>query len=936
MQLWLSRAAMQQDYVLSLTFLAWASAAVLWWRFSRGTPAWDWLPWSAGAGLVAGALELFVFTQPVTPARGVPSYLWVDRVHGGIVAVMVAGWFLSGGRGWADTSRTLRRLVAAGVVGVAAARWFDPEPGLGGLGLAVAGAACLVARPGWARGMSVLALWAGGIGPLAEALSRSRRWTDSSEWGLLWSLVQLAAALVALVALVRDQPRLVANEEERREWRPLFIACGLWLVAGLGLGAWMGGRARQNFETAVVSRAETSAALMDREVVAAALGERFQLHGFYERERPGGMVTRHAFVRLLAEPAGLALRRELGKIERANRDLKFIYVSTLRDGWVVDITSDQQLRASPEGVGLSSREEESDRRAWAAKTAVYVTPYPTFRGLVTAARAPLLDGEGRMLGWVTFELSTAAWSASQSQTRLLVFVIVALGLGLAVLVMLQRRRVRERELARAAANASAMADQMKTAFLAKVSHELRTPIQSILGYSELLRGVVADPTARNRLAALRQHGQLMLRLVNDLLDLSAIQAGAFRLNERPVSFAELVSQTVDSLRSRADAKHLRLLCHIDPAVPAWARVDGERVRQVVLNLVGNAIKFTDVGQVNVTLTLGDTPEQVRLTVTDTGPGIPVEAQARLFQPFSRLEATAAKEGTGLGLSLAAALCRSMQGAVTLDSQAGGGACFIATFRAPPCEPHASAETTHAGALAGRRVLIAEDNTLVRELFVAFLEDEGASCVVAADGEAAVAAGQREVFDAVVLDLGLPRLDGLEVARRLRLQARPGLRIVGVSAHAGEAEKTRALAAGMDVFLTKPVELSALAAALDSTGQGRRLAKGEELRARLTAQFRAEAAVQRAALATALAEGDRVALQAAAHYLMNSAAVVRDDPLFVAAGALEQAAIAADPAAMSLRWSECERALRPWLEREPFAGDVSPALQPNRPPNLYHE
>jgi len=923
----LTRLATEQDYVLFLGILCWIGVATIWAREARRDARWDWLPWTAGAGIIAGALELYAFNNPVVPIRDVPPFLWIDRLHGILLAVMLVGWYLPGGSGWKGTGRTLRIIAAVGLVGAAGARWIDPDPALGSWALAVAATAALVARPGIARAWAVVAVWGSWIGPASEALTEGRRWTEAAGWSLLCGVIQLTAGLIALIGLLREWRQQSVPDSERALWRPWWIAGTVWLVVGLLLSGWVGSRSRQTFESSMVSRVATAAAFMDREVLSEALGAEFKITGVYQRPRPGGKVTNHAFAEHLVGPAGLALRRALGKIERVNPDPKFLYVSTIRDGWIVDITSDQQRRRSPAGVGLSSRVTPRLQEVWDLKTAAYFAPYPSDRGLLTAARAPLFDPQGRMLGWLTFEFSTAAWSASQSQARLLVFVIVAFGLGLAVLVALQRQRFRERELARASANISAMADQMKTVFLAKVSHELRTPIQSILGYGELLAGKQRDQKSEGHLGALRQHGQLMLRLVNDLLDLTSIQTGAFRLHERPTSFAEVVGQTVESLRPRADAKRLQISWRIDPAVPKWARVDGERIRQITFNLVGNAIKFTDAGRVEVSLTSGSTPQEVCLRVFDTGPGIPEAERARLFHPFSRLEATANKEGTGLGLSLAAALCRSMRGEIALDSPLGGGACFSATFQAPPCDPIGAQEPALDGSLQGRRILIAEDNSLVRELFTVFLADRGAECVAVGDGTAAVEFAQRERFDAMVLDLNLPMLDGFEVVERLRPQLREGLKIVGVSAHAGDSVRERALAVGMHDFLIKPVSLSALAHTLNPQAPVIVDDRAEGLRTALTAQFRREAVGQRAAIMTALRNDDLPSLRAAAHYVMNSAAVVRDNRLFVASHALEQATAGDDRSAIRARWAECDEAFKPWLSQPLSTGDDPRSAKP---------
>jgi CheY-like chemotaxis protein/two-component sensor histidine kinase len=469
-------------------------------------------------------------------------------------------------------------------------------------------------------------------------------------------------------------------------------------------------------------------------------------------------------------------------------------------------------------------------------------------------------------------------------------------------------------VARSAAAAAEQADQLKTAFLAKVSHELRTPIQSVLGYGELLRGAITDPTALGRLAALRQHGELMLRLVNDLLDLSAIQAGAFRLVEKSVALGDLVKQTAESLRPRAEAKNLAFVVTIDPAVPLWARIDPERIRQVIINLAANAIKFTDAGRVEIDLRPGPGEDDVTLRVRDTGPGILRGEQARIFRPFERLDKTAAKEGAGLGLALAAALCRGMGGDIAVESEAGKGATFQAWFRAPSCAaPSVMPEvSTPSARLAGRRILVADDNALVRELFTACLQDAGAYCVAVNDGEAALAAAEAGAFDAVVLDVAMPRLDGVEVARRLRATHGSSLRIIGVSAHAGEREQGEARRAGMNQFLVKPIGLDALLATLAPAEAKRPFEDGTSvLLEKMRARFRGLAAAEGAALAASIAAGDFLQARSRAHHLMNSAAVVRDDRLFMACAAAERAATEADCAALTAAGAAFEAALAPW-------------------------
>ena len=490
--------------------------------------------------------------------------------------------------------------------------------------------------------------------------------------------------------------------------------------------------------------------------------------------------------------------------------------------------------------------------------------------------------------------------------------------------MLHRERALTQRLARERAEESA---RLKTTFLAKVSHELRTPLQSLLGYSQLMENAVTEPTPRRHLQALRQQGDLMLRLVNDLLDLSAIESGAFRLVNRPAPAGKIVEQTVASMQPTAHAKGLALGVAIDPALPAWVAADVERLRQVALNLISNALKFTEKGRVDVTLRAVETAPcgtfTLELAVADTGPGIAPEHHVRLFRAFSRLELATPKEGAGLGLALSAALCRSAGGSLTVASDGRNGSCFTARFRVVPADaPPPSVDATPLPSLRGRRILVVDDNALVRDLFVTWLTDLGARCDSAVDGASALARTDAEPLDAVVIDLAMPKLDGLQVTRQWRAEGRTW-RIVGVSAHAGTQERADALAAGMDAFLVKPVDIAELTAALavasTSPGAGDPVTH-TQLRARLATLFRADASAQQAAVAAALARRDWTALEATVHYLKSSASVVSDLSLYDACTALESAADRRDLPAASAAWERCEQTLAPWL----------PAAAPGQP------
>ena len=918
-----------QDYGWFVALIAWAAAGVMWWLVRRRQAGWVWLPWAAAPGLAAAIGELISFAAPVPAATVEADYIVSDFVLGTLTAVTVAGWI------WMLPARRSFRLVAAASIFLAPILRLTHSD-LGALALAVAGSLAAVAHmasPGATRssrlalGLSVVALWLSSSGPVASNGLQLRAWVVFGEWSIIWAGVAVVAALAAVIGVAAPW---FSDSDANREWRPLVVACLIWLGLGLGLAATMSLWARKNFEARAAARTKATAAFFNKAAVARLFGPEFRFDAEpVIRQRKFGGQHWYATAKISAGPAGVAVRNQLSVIEQEDPDANWTYVGTLREGWLVRIGSAQRNIGHETVVGVS-RATEQDRFDWADRRGRFLPLFMEWNSRnnpTVYTSAPLVE-RGQMLGWLIVGYPRSQWLEAQAQPRVQAYIIVALGLGLVSLVSLQRVRTREREAARVAAQSAMEANQLKTSFLAKVSHELRTPIQSVLGYSDLLRSAVTDPIARGRLRSLRQHGELMLRLVNDLLDLSAIQAGAFRLVEKPTALVELVTQTTDSLRLRAEEKGLGFELSIEPAVPTWASIDGGRVRQVLINLVGNAIKFTDRGRVEVSLARGSGENELVLTVRDTGPGIAAADLGRLFRSFERLDATAAKEGTGLGLALSAALCRGMHGNITVESTEGIGTTFRASFRAAACEaPFLPGSSAGLPPLAGRRVLIADDNALVRELFVASLSDAGAICTAVEDGVAALAVlAGGEGFDAVVLDLAMPRMGGVEAAKKIRAVHGRTLRIVGLSAHAGNDEREEAIGAGMDLFLVKPVQLDELIAALATNPAAKQVIESGrmELLERLREQFHRAAATEGAAIGAAIAANDHAAVRAAAHHLANSASVVRDDWLYSACVGIERAAVAGDEAAIKAAWQTCEAALEPW--RHPV--DPSAALSGN--------
>ena len=374
------------------------------------------------------------------------------------------------------------------------------------------------------------------------------------------------------------------------------------------------------------------------------------------------------------------------------------------------------------------------------------------------------------------------------------------------------------------ARAEAMrASRLKSDFIAAVSHELRTPMTSIIGYAELLQddpGVRANPGAASAAEAILRNGEHLLSVVGDVLDEARVEAGAFSIRPVEVDVAQVARDAVDLLAIRARARGIGLGFTADPLAASCARADPLRVRQIVLNLVGNALKFTDRGGVRVSVTSAGGATTV--TVADDGIGMTSEQLDALFRPYTKFQGEHAREGSGLGMALSRRLARMMGGDLRVASTPGHGTTF--TLSLPSVEPehatdgHEAPVTTAAATaggtapsrpLAGLRILVAEDGPDNVRLYLRQLGDAGADVRVAANGREAVALAQAAAvgvldapFDVVLMDMQMPIVDGLEATRRLRALGF-GVPIVAVTASAGDVERDRCFTAGCDGFLAKP-------------------------------------------------------------------------------------------------------------------------------------
>jgi signal transduction histidine kinase/ActR/RegA family two-component response regulator len=370
-----------------------------------------------------------------------------------------------------------------------------------------------------------------------------------------------------------------------------------------------------------------------------------------------------------------------------------------------------------------------------------------------------------------------------------------------------RRKERELESALASAERAAAA---KSEFLATMSHEIRTPLNGVLGIAHVLKREGRDPGRLAMVDTIIGSGELLLGILNDVLDMAKIEAGKLEIVPRPVDPVLVLGDLASLWRVTAEAKGLFLAIDAADGPGQWVSLDPVRLRQILFNLVGNAIKFTDAGGVTVSV-VRTRPGWVRFEVADTGPGIEASEQAQLFRPFAQVETGTrrAAGGTGLGLAIARRLAALMGGELGLDSAPGAGAVFWFEAPAPACAAPAPAvsEAAEAVPIDALRVLVAEDNATNRLVIGKILGLAGVAPVFAEDGARAVEIAETQAFDLVLMDVRMPVMDGLEATRRIRTGRGPNARvpIVALTANVTIEDQAGCFAAGMTAFVAKPIQ-----------------------------------------------------------------------------------------------------------------------------------
>lgn len=393
----------------------------------------------------------------------------------------------------------------------------------------------------------------------------------------------------------------------------------------------------------------------------------------------------------------------------------------------------------------------------------------------------------------------------------------------AALAAERTQRLAEVEAARDAAEA---ATRIKSEFLANMSHEIRTPLNGVLGMAQALAAQDLDPASRDMVATIRESGGTLMAILNDVLDLSKIEAGRLDISPTDGNLRRTIEEVHKLFQATAHEKGVDLVLSETSAAGLFLRYDGVRVRQCVTNLVSNAVKFTREGSVRIALSsqpVADGGATVAITVSDTGIGMDAPTLERLFTAFTQADGSTTREygGTGLGLAISRRLARLMGGDIVATSAPGQGSAFTFTFVAgaasalPAPHPAAEASTRPVGQLRGSRVLLTDDNAINRQVARLFLQPQGADITEAANGVEALEKLAAETFDIVLLDVHMPVMDGIETIRRIRssTDAWRNIPVVALTADAMSGDRERLLALGMTGYVSKPIDQGELLGAI---------------------------------------------------------------------------------------------------------------------------
>ena len=716
--------------------------------------------------------------------------------------------------------------------------------------------------------------------------------------------------------------------ERLRFWgyRVLPGALGVVVVTSFLITSWNGDRARERMESDYLSLAQTAALALDARGLASLSDAEIE-----------DQVSRGA------------LAGQLLAIRRIGGDVRGVYL------WREDGGRPRSLAFSKEQqgeqlVGPAFAKLLVDER-YLGGEAFLLGPLDARRSAALLVSSPILDKETmRPVWWLGIDLSTTNWFRNVSLARLQSIIIAGLVLALLIFFFYyQIDHESEADLVLAKERAEA-ADRAKSEFLAVISHEIRTPLQSVLGYSDLLRSTPLNEKQHACVDTIQSEGKILLRIVQDILDFSNLRKANFELKEGPVRLVRLIEETFRTIRPMAERKGLEASLVIGDAMPELVTADGVRLRQVLLNVFGNSVKYTEQGQVELRAFVdarADLP--LKFEIVDTGVGIRKEDLGRLFEPFVQLEHTGKfpREGAGLGLAIVSRIVELMGGRIEVESERGVGSKFTVSFgfeilrledeEAPAPRPTASsiAEEARMGKLHPLRIAVVDDNPMVRRLVAQYLESLGYMPDILEGGRPASERGHE--YDVLIMDLRMPDIDGPKAASIIRERTKDAKRpwIVAVSASLQEEEVERARRAGVNDFLGKPFFAAQLAERLREAPCFA-LASVVEAAPEPAAAVVAHEAVPKSvfggigsypaeAVRKAVAEvytmhdemlalrqaGDWAMIREKAHYLSNTAMALGIDQLYLDSKDLQHAAESGDAAKVDKYLSELRLNFEYW-------------------------
>jgi signal transduction histidine kinase/ActR/RegA family two-component response regulator len=552
----------------------------------------------------------------------------------------------------------------------------------------------------------------------------------------------------------------------------------------------------------------------------------------------------------MGSPEHLRLLDPLVRMHRAAHDVWFVYTGVFRNDriyWVLDTAYRYRIPendAPPDTImKLYELRDSAYERAF-RDGVEYADPQPRpdpdGHSYLSVA-VPIRGATGKpvaMLGVdMVLDKLDARMAAIRSVLSVALGVVLLLSIGAAVVAHRVRKfaagvifKLRKaRTAAEQNAEAAQSASRAKAAFLAMMSHEIRTPMNGILGVADLLRTMHPTREQKRLLDILSSSGGSLLRIINDVLDFSKMEADRLELYPRALDLRAFAGELEHLLAPQARAKNVAFRIETDPNLPAGVTADRERLSQALLNLGTNAVKFTDHGEVRLAIRAhppaGDIA-RIEFSVTDTGIGMDAAALTRLFTPFTQV-ADAQRHrasGTGLGLVIARKLVNLMGGDISVRSALNEGSTFSFTIDLPVAQVSSATTTVKALQLDSLAVLVAEDNAVNQAIAAAMLRSLGHRATIAVNGREALAALSREDFDLVLMDCNMPELDGIEATRQLRAGGSgardPAIPVIAFTANAMEGDREVCLAAGMDTFVAKPVTIATLREAIERVRSAR--------------------------------------------------------------------------------------------------------------------